>query len=100
MLLLNGKLMTTYVAHYKSLDSDTQRAKGLFEFESAARLNTKANMHDARVCMLENFGNEALSWTIDKIEKKSAKEEKVDGQLELDFRAPKKQTRKRARQYW
>lgn len=93
--------MQTYIAHYRSLNASSDRAKGLFEFESEARMGTKANMHDARVRMLEIFGSEAVPWTIDKIEKKKATESRNDGQLELDFRAPKpERKRKVKREYW
>ena len=91
--------MTTFIAHYKSLDSQADRARGLFEFQSASRLGSKGNAHDARIRMLELFGNDALSWTIEKIERKPAKETQSNGQLELDFRAPVKK-RKRKREYW
>ncbi len=51
--------------------------------------------------MLELYGKDAVSWSIDKIEKKKASNAVVDGQLELDFR-PEKQTRKRrhSKGYW
>lgn len=92
--------VTTFIAHYKSLDSQADRARGLFEFQSASRLGSKGNAHDARIRMLELFGNAALSWTIEKIERKPSKGPQADGQLELDFRAPAKKKRKRAREYW
>ena len=77
--------MQTYIAHYRSPSASAQRAKGVFEFESDARAGTKANGHDARMRMLELFGKDAVSWTIDKV----------------DFRAPKP-VRKRAKkkEYW
>ena len=42
-----------------------------------------------------------MSWTIDKVERKRSREAVSDGQLELDFRAPKP-VRKRAKkkEYW
>ncbi len=92
--------VTTFVAHYRSLDSQADRARGLFEFESASRMGSKANAHDARVRMLELFGNDALSWTIEKIERKPHKESQADGHLEMDFRAPVKKKRKSKREYW
>lgn len=91
--------MTTYIAHYRSLDSQAARARGLFEFESNARLGSKTCNHDARVHMLELFGTEALAWSIDKIERKPSTTSVSDGQLELDFRAPVKKKRKRKREY-
>lgn len=94
------RCVTTFIAHYKSLDSQSDRARGLFEFESEARLGSKGNAHDARIRLLELFGNDALSWTIEKIERKPAKDPQADGQLELDFRAPAKKKRKRKREYW
>ncbi|WP_165170592.1 hypothetical protein [Adlercreutzia sp. ZJ242] len=93
--------MQTYIAHYRSPNASAKRAKGLFEFASGARVGTKANMHDARVRMLEIFGSDAVSWTIDKVERKRATETHSDGQLELDFRAPKpERKRKVKREYW
>lgn len=92
--------MTAFIAHYKSPDASSNRAKGLFEFESSARSGSKANMHDARVRMLELFGNDALGWSIEKIEKKTASTQQQDGQLELDFRKPLKRKRKKKREYW
>ena len=93
--------MQTYIAHYRSPSASAQRAKGVFEFESDARAGTKANGHDARMRMLELFGKDAVSWTIDKVERKRSREAVSDGQLELDFRAPKP-VRKRAKkkEYW
>lgn len=76
------------------------RSRGLFEFESDARLGSKANLHDARLRMLEMFGNDALSWNIEKVEHVRATDARSDGQLELDFRAPVKKKRKRSKGYW
>lgn len=93
--------MQTYLAHYRSPNASADRARGLFEFESDARAGTKANLHDARVRMLELFGKDAVSWSIDKVERKTARAEKADGQLELDFRAPKpERKRKYKKEYW
>ena len=93
--------MQTYIAHYRSPTGASKRAKGAFEFESDARANTKANQHDARVRMLELYGSDAVSWVIEKVERKGAGKEIGSGQLELDFRAPKP-VRKRAKkkEYW
>ena len=93
--------MQTYLAHYRTPSGSRERAKGVFEFESDARANTKANQHDARVRMLELYGSDAVSWTIDKVERKGVGKEVGQGQLELDFRAPKP-VRKRAKkkEYW
>ncbi|MBQ3106315.1 MAG: hypothetical protein IJC51_02410 [Eggerthellaceae bacterium] len=93
--------MQTFVAHYSSPAGSSVRAKGLFEFESDSRAGSKANMHDARICMLEQFGKDAVGWTITKVERKKAVSSHNDGQLELDFRAPKPE-RKRAvkKEYW
>ena len=93
--------MQTYLAHYRSPNASADRARGLFEFESDARAGTKANLHDARVRMLELFGKDAVSWSIDKVERKTARAEKTDGQLELDVRAPKpERKRKYKKEYW
>ena len=93
--------MQTYIAHYSSPSASAQRAKGVFEFESDARANTKGNNHDARMRMLELYGKDAVSWTVDRVERKKASKPVQDGQLELDFRPPKKE-RKRAKkkEYW
>lgn len=50
--------------------------------------------------MLEMFGNDALGWSIEKIEKKTSKSLDQDGQLELDFRKPIGKKRKKKREYW
>ncbi len=92
--------MSVFIAHYKSPDASSNRAKGLFEFDSSARLGSKGNMHDARIRMLEMFGNDALGWSIEKIEKKTSKSLDQDGQLELDFRKPIGKKRKKKREYW
>ena len=91
--------MGTYVAHYKTLNSDTNRQKGEFDFESQGKLKSRTNEHDARLAMLERFGNAALSWQIYKIEKKKASTGKIDGQLQLDFRGPAPKKRKSRRKY-
>ncbi|WP_165060868.1 MULTISPECIES: hypothetical protein [unclassified Adlercreutzia] len=80
--------MATYIAHYRSLNSAAEHISGLFEFESSARLGTKANAHDARMHMLEDFGNTALSWNIYKIDRKRGDSQQINGQQELDFRKP------------
>lgn len=92
--------MAVFVAHYSSPDASAKRAKGLFEFESDARLGSKANLHDARIRMLEIFGQDALGWNIGKVEKKKASDTKQDGQMEIDFRDPVKKKRKKAKEYW
>lgn len=92
--------MSTYVAHYSSLASSNTRAKGLFEFESDARMGSKANLYDARMKMLETFGKDAVSWTIDKVERKTQRKEDIDGQLELDFRAPKPERKRKNKKEW
>lgn len=93
--------MQTYVAHYRSPAASDARGLGLFEFESDARAGSKANIHDARLKMLELFGKDAVSWSIEKVEKKKASQSEVDGQMKLDFRPPKPE-RKRAvrKEYW
>ena len=93
--------MQTYLAHYRSPNASAERARGLFEFESDARAGTKANLHDARVRMLELFGKDAVGWSIDKVERKTARAENADGQLELDFREPKPERRRKyKKEYW
>ena len=92
--------MTSYLAHYRSPAAADVRGSGVFEFESEARANTKDNLRDARVRMLEIFGKDAASWNIEKVEKKTAKSEALDGQLTLDFRPVKKRRRRRTKEYW
>ena len=92
--------MTAYLAHYRSPAASDVRGAGIFEFESDARMGTKDNQRDARLKMLEEFGKDAASWHIEKIEKKTAKNSALDGQLELDFRPEKKRRRRRTKEYW
>ena len=92
--------MTTYLAYYQSPTAADVRGSGVFEFESEARANTKDNMRDARVRMLEIFGKDAASWNIERVERKTAKNEALDGQLSLDFRPVKKRRRRRTKEYW
>lgn len=92
--------MTAYLAHYQSPVAADVRGSGVFEFESDARIGTKANQHDARLRMLELFGKDAASWSIGKIERKTASSEALDGQLSFDFRPQKKRRRKRTKEYW
>lgn len=91
--------MATYTAHYMTLNSDMNRQVGMFDFESKSKLNSKNNAHDARLAMLEKFGNDALTWQITKIERRQASTAKIDGQLQLDFRGPAKKKRKTRRKY-
>ncbi len=92
--------MQTYIAHYSSPAASDSRAKGLFEFESASRTGTKANIHDARLKMLEMYGKDAVSWNIVKVERKKATTTVCDEQLELDFRAPKPERKRAKRKEW
>ena len=92
--------MATYLAHYKSPAAADVRGAGVFEFESDARAGSKDNLHDARMKMLEIFGKDAVSWDIERVEKKTAKTETLDGQLTLDFRPEKKRRRRRTKEYW
>ena len=92
--------MATYLAHYQSPAAADVRGSGVFEFESDARANSKDNMRDARMKMLETFGKDAASWSIDKVERKTAANEPLDGQLTLDFRPEKKRRRRRTKEYW
>ena len=82
--------MKTYKAHYVS-PHGANPVNGTFEFESEHNAGSKKNATDARIKMLEEFGNEALSWVIDSIELVSGTEEASDYfQPQLDFREPKK----------
>ncbi len=86
--------LADYVAYYRSLDSDSRHISGMLSFTSDARLGTKANAHDARLRMLEEFGNEALSWSIYRIDRKRARTDQMDGQQQLDFREPAKRRKR------
>ena len=92
--------MTAYLAHYRSPAAADVRGAGAFEFESDARINTRENVHDARMKMLELFGKNAASWEIEHIERVTRKNEALDGQLQLDFRPEKKRRRRRTKEYW
>lgn len=92
--------MNTYIAHYRSPNASADREKGVFEFVSANNAGSKANMHDARVRMLELHGSKAVSWVIEKVEikregKKAAPP--IDGQLTLDFREPLPEKKRKKR---
>ena len=97
---LQDRIMTTYLAHYLSPAAADVRGAGAFEFESDARMGSKENIRDARVKMLEMFGKNAASWSIERVERKTAKNGAMDGQLELDFRPEKKRRRRRTKEYW
>lgn len=95
--------MQTYVAHYSSPAASDSRGQGVFEFDSDARVGTKANLHDARMHMLEVYGKDAVSWNIVKVERKKAKpkaDQAGDGQLQLDFRPPKVERKRAKRKEW
>ena len=92
--------MATYLAYYQSHAAADVHGSGVFEFESDARAGSKDNLHDARMKMLEIFGKDAVSWDIERVEKKTAKTETLDGQLTLDFRPEKKRRRRRTKEYW
>ncbi|MBP5313696.1 MAG: hypothetical protein J6Y65_02090 [Eggerthellaceae bacterium] len=85
--------MKAYLAHYRSPNASGRRAMGVFEFESSARLNSKQLEKDARMAMLSQYGNEALSWIIEDIEIRKSQTNLADGQLKLDFREPIKPKR-------
>ena len=57
------------------------RGSGTFTFESDGKAGSKANLHDARLKMLELFGRDAVSWTIERVEKKKANTTISDGQM-------------------
>lgn len=85
--------MKTYRAHYQS-PRGANPVNGTFEFESENKAGSKKNATDARIKMLELFGNEAVSWQIDTVELAGEVESAVEYiQPQLDFREPKK-TRK------
>lgn len=82
--------MKTYRAHYTS-PSGANPVNGTFEFESDSKAGSRKNSTDARIKMLEVFGNDALSWQIDHVELAGSADQATDFvQQQLDFRAPKK----------
>ena len=92
--------MQAYIAHYRSPAAADVRGTGLFEFESESRAGTKGNLRDARLKMLELYGKDAVSWNIDRVERKRATAAASDGQLELDFRPPKPERKRAKRKEW
>lgn len=91
--------MQTYIAHYTS-PKHSESATGVFEYQSTSRANTKKNLHDARMKMLETYGKDAVSWVIDSVELKKEKDVRADGQMELDFREAPKKKRPRKKEWW
>ena len=81
--------MKLYQAHYRS-PNGADPVNGTFEFESESKANTKKNLSDARIKMLELFGKEAVSWNIDKVELMGTGEANEFVQMQLDFREQKK----------
>ncbi|WP_251231295.1 hypothetical protein [Adlercreutzia aquisgranensis] len=92
--------MTTYVAHYQSPAAADVRGSGTFTFESEGKAGSKTNLRDARLKMLELFGRDAVSWTIERVEKKKANNTISDGQMTLDFRPPKAERKRAVRKDW
>ena len=91
--------MATYLAHYQSPAAADVRGSGFFEFDSEARAGSKENQRDARLRMLELFGKESASWSIDRVERQKTKTEALGGQMELDFRPEKKRKRRTRKDY-
>ncbi len=88
-----------FIAHYRSPITETP-VVGSFEFTSEYRASSKYNLRDARIRMLELFGKDAVSWTIDKVERKSKGNERLSSQGEIDFREPKQaRSRRHSRKY-
>lgn len=98
-ITVDEPLIQTYIAHYTSPVTENPK-KGFFEFESEFRANSKKNVHDARLKMLETFGKDAVSWVIDEIKLKKKNDELCGDQIELDFRPPKKARKRRASKKW
>lgn len=80
-------MSVTYLAHYQSPASGDPQS-GIFEFDSEHKMNSKQNLQDARFRMLELFGNQALSWSIVKVEKRTSRNQVADCQPAFDFREP------------
>lgn len=92
--------MPTYIAHYRSPNSGTERARGTFEYESESRAGSKQNMRDARMAMLTEFGSVAVPWIITEVELRcEAPADISDGQLELDFREPLEDSKRKKRTF-
>lgn len=90
-----------YLAHYRSPNASAARAAGVFEFESDARVGTKAVLQDARMAMLELYGKEAVAWIIESVERRKKSTKVVSGQLTLDFRDPvQERKRPKKKEYW
>ena len=85
--------MGVFRAEYAS-PRNANPQSGQFTFESKHPLGSKANEQDARYKLLDLFGNDAVSWTIVRIERAKTAQADAPVQLGLDFREPKK-TRKR-----
>lgn len=81
--------MGVFRAYYESPRNDNPQS-GQFTFESRHPLSSHANGQDARYRMLELFGNEAVSWSIVKVERADRSEADAPVQPGLDFREPKK----------
>ena len=92
--------MATFTAHYQSPKAMAKRANGLFDFESENRLGSKSLQHDARLAMLERFGEDSLPWVIDKIERKKKSKAQSDGQLMIDFREPVAKPKRKKKKQW
>ena len=92
--------MTTYVAYYQSPAAADVRGSGTFTFESEGKAGSKINQRDARLKMLELFGRDAVSWTIERVEKKKANNTISDGQMTLYFRPPKAERKRAVRKDW
>lgn len=91
----------TFLAYYAAPIASDSRASGVFEFQSENRKGTKANIYDARMEMLKLYGKDAVSWNIEKVERKTASKTETSGQLTLDFRPPKPEKKRGAKkEYW
>ena len=89
-----SKQAQTYIAHYTS-PTNSSPAKGFFEYESKYRASSKDNYRDARIKMLDIYGEKAVSWVIDELKLKRENERLCGDQLELDFRKPPRKRRRR-----
>ena len=87
--------MQTYIAHYISPAAADVRGTGLFEFESDSRANTKGNLRDARLKMLELYGKDAVSWTIDSVRKRTSPRRTANWRWTSARRSPSASARRR-----
>lgn len=76
-----------YDATYRS-PKHGEHETGTFVFTSNFKRGSKANLHDARVRMLEAFGSRAASWNIEEVPAHDRPGNAEAGQIGLGCREP------------